>query len=279
MIKNNQRIKAVMAVAGSDPSGGAGIQADLKTYNTLGVYGCAAITCLTVQNTTGVKSYQPVDPNLVKKQMEAVLEDIEVTHIKIGMVGTDSIAQAIGSALSGFSGEVIYDPVLSSSAGQNLIDTTKLNILCEEVVNRVTVLIPNLPELEIISAKKCESTEKIASAAGGLLDKYPHLRSVIVKGGHVDVDKKEVEDVLIQRSDKPQQTPYTLHPETHPRIQTSNSHGTGCTFASAFTAFHMKTGNDVLAFKKTTGFLDQLLTKSAAYHIGHGNGPLLHHLI
>ena len=110
--------KSILSIAGSDPSGGAGIQADLKTFTAVGVYGCAAVTCLTAQNTLGVKSYLPVEPLFVKEQINMVLEDIQPDYIKIGMVGNGDIAKAIGDCLATFPGIVVYDPVLKSSSGQ-----------------------------------------------------------------------------------------------------------------------------------------------------------------
>ena len=139
--------RTVLTIGGSDPTGGAGIQADIKTLTMLGVYGAAAITCVTVQNSHGVTAIQPLDPELVAAQIRAVLDDHHVHHVKIGMVGSTPIARAIGESLAGFEGEVIYDPVLSATTGQPLMEESGLDSLRRELLRRTTILTPNLPEL------------------------------------------------------------------------------------------------------------------------------------
>ncbi len=277
MIMQNEQLRAVLSIAGSDPSGGAGIQADLKTFSTVGVYGAAAITSLTVQNTGGVICNQPVDADLVRQQVQAVLDDLDVSHIKIGMVGNRQIAMAIDECLKGFSGEVICDPVLAATTGQPLIEDNDLEALCRYVFAHATVLIPNMPELEAIAGCRCNDIGHIKEAAAVLFKRFPKLRAIIAKGGHLDVNQPEATDYLLLYNRE--SGAVTVQPESHPRIDTTNTHGTGCSFASAFTAYHQQTGDDRLAFRKTAGYMDQLLTVSSAYSIGRGHGPLLHHLI
>lgn len=267
----------VLSIAGSDPSGGAGIQADLKTFTALGVYGGAVITNLTVQNTIAVIANQPVNPEMVKQQISAVISDMDVSHVKIGMVGTADIARAIGEALNDYPGEIVCDPVLRATTGHPLVEENDLDVLSNEVLSRATVLIPNMNELEILAGVKCRNQDEIEAAAIRLFADFGRLRVIIAKGGHLDEQATEVTDYLLLRAP---QNLVTCHPESHPRIQSRNTHGTGCTFASAFTAFHLLYGDDATAFRKTTGFMDQLLTKSAESHFGHGpQGPLLHHLL
>jgi hydroxymethylpyrimidine/phosphomethylpyrimidine kinase len=266
--------KAVLTVAGSDPSGGAGIQADLKTFAVIGVYGAAAITCLTAQNTMGVASVLPVDPVMVRRQIDLVLADLPITHIKIGMVGTAAIAAAIGAALAGFAGEVVHDPVLRATAGPPLLEPTALAEVREQVIGRATVLIPNLPELQTLTGHTCTSREDILTAGRQLFADFANLRAVIVKGGHARSRQGLITDYLLLPGAGPDPDCY---PADHPWLETTNSHGTGCTFASAFTAFHLLTGSYEQAFARTTAFLAELLTISAGSRLGQGNGPLLHH--
>ena len=275
------QLKAALTIAGSDPSGGAGIQADLKTFSVLGVYGGAVITCNTVQNTTGVKSYHPVSPELVEKQIVAVLDDLDVSHIKIGMVGSLEIAGSILAALENFRGEIIWDTVLRSSAGQMLTDEAEIPQLLDMLAAKVTILTPNLPELATLTHKNITGSPAMQEAALSLLGRFANLRTIIVKGGHLQKEDGSITDYLIRRresADPHSSAACEIIAESHPHIQTNNDHGTGCTFASAFTAFHMLTGSESLAFKKTTAFLHELVKLSAPYRIGNGRGPLLHHL-
>lgn len=274
---NAESEPAILSIAGSDPSGGAGIQADIKTFSAIGVFGCAAITCLTAQNTRGVVAFQPVEPAFVRRQIELVLEDLRVTHIKIGMVGAGPVAAAINAALTGFKGEVICDPILAATGGQALFNQEELADLLEHIIDRATVITPNLPELQTLTNHPCGRPEEALTAARTLFSRFTKLRTVIIKGGHLDETSGHVTDYLMQRtnqSDEPR-----IKSAAHPRIATINTHGTGCTFASAFAAFHLITGDDEQAFRKTVGFMDQLLVRSSKLKMGHGHGPLFHHLL
>jgi len=161
----NKTENVVLTIAGSDPSGGAGIQADLKTFAVIGVYGGAVISCLTVQNTQGVFAFQPVKPTLVKKQINHVLSDFNVTHIKIGMIGSAPVAESIYDALKDYTGEIIYDPVLISSSKQELIDPKGLEAIRMQVLPICTVLTPNIHELSVLTEKKCSTKNTFRSAA------------------------------------------------------------------------------------------------------------------
>lgn len=268
---NKQQQRVILTIAGSDPSGGAGIQADLKTFSTLGVFGCAAITALTAQNTLGVEACLPVDPAFFRKQVQLVLNDMPVSHIKIGMVGSNEIAAVIDDLLDFFPGEVIYDPVLIASDGHALFEQTNPEPLLRHVVDRATVLTPNLHELELLTGMRCLNREDMIHAVQSLFTRFSRLRSVIVTGGHIHEAPKTVTDFLINRK-------LAIQTTDHPRIKTKNSHGTGCTLASAFAAFHLLFGDDALSFRKAIGFVAQLLEKSASWQLGKGTGPLVHHL-
>jgi hydroxymethylpyrimidine/phosphomethylpyrimidine kinase len=269
--------KTALTIAGSDPSGGAGIQADIKTFTVLGVYGGAVITSLTAQNTQGVFSVEPVAPSFVKEQIDYVLKDLNVTHIKIGMVGTVPIIESICEQLCSFAGEIIYDPILISSSGHYLMDQNGYDAVRQLLLDICTVVTPNLPELPVLSERKCGTHNEIFSAAEHLLNKHEKLRAVIIKGGHSQPDEKMVDDFLVKLAD--QEKKAEVIKESHPRLDTRNTHGTGCTFSAAFAAYHLLTGSDTIAFRKTVSFMDELLTLSAASDIGCGTGPLVHHLV
>lgn len=263
--------KAAFAVAGSDPSGGAGIQADLKTFTSIGVYGAGAITCLTAQNTLGVASCLPMNPAFFRKQIQLVLDDMPVSHIKIGMVGSPEIAGELSSLLRTFQGEIIYDPVMRASDGHALFNQDDPTSSLTQVVKLATVLTPNLDEVKRLSNMACGDRKSVFTAVKKIFAQFPKLRSIIVKGGHIDEAADTVTDHLITR-------PFTITASSHPRIKTINTHGTGCTFASAFTAFHLLYRDDIKAFQQTVAYIDHLLEKSAGWKMGQGNGPLIHHL-
>jgi hydroxymethylpyrimidine kinase/phosphomethylpyrimidine kinase len=266
--------KAILAIAGSDPSGGAGIQADLKTYASLGVYGCAAISCLTVQNSTGVSSVEAVAPELVKEQVRKVLDDLPVSHIKTGMIGTGAVAQAIGECLADFTGIVVCDPVLKASDGHHLLNSADLDILSKEIIARSTAVTPNFTEFQTLTGVASDSPKAIAGAAAGMFRRYPRLEAIIVKGGHLHEERQGVSDSLFLRDRQAIKTIISARP----RLKTKNSHGTGCTYASALAAYHLRTGDWQQAFQKAGDYVAELLELSAGLQMGKGTGPLWHHL-
>jgi len=267
--------KCVLTIAGSDPSGGAGIQADLKTFTAIGVYGGAVITCLTLQNTRGVFGIQPVEPDLVKKQIEYVLADLNISHIKIGMLGSAAVAESISEALDDFTGEIFYDPVLVSSSGRELIEPGGHDTIRDRLLPLCTVLTPNLPELSVLTETDCPTRNAIIGSAATLFTRGKRLRAVLVTGGHHEPGKETVTDFMIHLAPDHGTKVVEL---SHARIKSANTHGTGCTFSAAFTAYHSITGNDAEAFRCTVNYMDQLIRKSDSAKIGNGTGPLLHHL-
>ena len=268
--------QVALTIAGSDPSGGAGIQADLKTFTILGVYGGAVISCLTAQNTKGVFAIQPVQAPFVKKQIDCVLSDLNVTHIKIGMLGSAAVAESICDALAGYTGEIIYDPVLVSTSGQELIDPDGHDVIRRQLLPICTVLTPNVPELSILSGINCSTKDTLHSAAVKLFQHYKKLRSVIITGGHFEPEKNVITDFLLKTNTT---TPQVDGEEiSHPRIASNNTHGTGCTFSAAFTAYHLLTGDDSESFRRSTRYMETIIKNSASTKIGHGTGPLIHYL-
>lgn len=273
--------RSALIIAGSDPSGGAGIQADIKTFTAVGVYCGAVITSVTCQNTTGVSYFSPLSPTLVKDQIESVLTDLNISHIKIGMLGSAGIVRGVKEILADFTGEIIFDPVMAAGSGDPLYNKQEEEGSrgIREVIELATIITPNLDELAAISGLPCPDSRRACEAAGVVLEQYPRLRAVCLTGGHLEEDPGLMTDFLIksplrmEAGEKPE-----VISRSHNHVKTPNLHGTGCTFASAYCAYHLLTGEDREAFQLATGFTARLIKKSTEYRIGHGNGPLLHFL-
>lgn len=264
-------LPTILTVAGSDPTGGAGIQADLKTLTALGVYGAAAITCITVQNSCGVSESVPLDCGLVIRQVQAVLADHDVTHIKMGMIGAIEIARVLGEFLTGFHGEVIYDPVLASTTGHSLFQDSSLDELENQLISKVTVLTPNANELAQLCQKPVGTPVEADYCARSLLARHQRLQAVVVKGGHLEPDSPTIHDFLVMRDQE------TLT-SARPRISSRNLHGTGCTYASAFAAYHCRTRDYPQTFSLTGAYMDAIIRASSTLSFvksGMG-GPLVH---
>lgn len=264
----------ILSIAGSDPSGGAGIQADLKTMTSIGVYGAAAITCLTVQNSNGVQEVVALSDTFVKAQIEAVLDDHNVTHIKIGMLGNAKIVKCIAQILQSFDGEVIYDPVLASTSGNSLLTTDAFLSLEEELLPRISYLTPNSSELQQISKKPSDRVQDSINCAKIVLKKYPLMKAIIVKGGHLDIESSTISDFLVQPGE-------VLHESKRNRIGNPNLHGTGCTYSSAL-ASYLSLQNDIAtAFKLTGKYMDTIICSGIGKSTvkNKSNGPLLHFLV
>lgn len=262
----------LLAIAGSDPSGGAGIQADLKTMTTVGVYGAAAITCLTVQNSLGVEEVQPLDPDFVERQIQLVLDDHFVTHIKIGMLGSHKIVQMMYKILYNFEGTVVFDPVLAATTGESLLLGNGFELLKTKLLAHTSYLTPNKKELELLAGKSVQTVNDGIRCAESLLVDYPKMKGIIVKGGHFDTEQSNISDILIlQNGDQIE--------SKRQRITCSNLHGTGCTYSTALTSY-MLLGNCVeSAFRKTGSFMNNIIQAGIGRQItrSNTNGPLIHH--
>jgi hydroxymethylpyrimidine kinase/phosphomethylpyrimidine kinase len=263
----------LLSIAGSDPSGGAGIQADLKTMTVIGAYGAAAITCLTVQNSRGVQEIKALTGDFVQAQIQAVLEDHNVTHIKIGMTGNTEIIECLAQILHSFSGEVIFDPVLVSTTGEPLLTTEALLALNQKLLPVVSYLTPNTSELQLLSNSTITTNIDALNCAKSLLKNYPSMKAVIVKGGHLDESAKQISDFLVQKGD-------IITESKRQRLKNPNLHGTGCTYSSAFTSYLYLENKTVTAFKMAGQYMNTIIqagsTKSASK--SPSNGPLLHFL-
>lgn len=259
----------VLTIAGSDPSGGAGIQADLKTFTAAGVYGAAVITALTAQNTRLVSGVMAVPEDFVKQQLDAVLSDIRVDIIKLGMIPNSAVCETIVPYLSDYT--VVCDPVMISTSGCNLIDDPAVAALVEYIIPRSDFLTPNHDELQTLCGRPVID---VKSAGRDLLARFDRLTGVVLKGGHIDTESRHVIDILMLKEGSRIREII----ETRPRYFTKNTHGTGCTFASAFAAFLAKKLPPAAAFSKAVDFTNHLIDISRNSAVGGGNGPLLHHL-
>lgn len=256
-------MRTALTIAGSDSGGGAGIQADLKTFAALGVYGTSAITAVTAQNTLGVTASAPLAADLVTAQIEAVAGDIAIHATKTGMLANAAIVEAVVAAIEELELPlVVVDPVMVSKGGQRLLDDDGVQALRLELLPRARVVTPNLPEAEALSGRRIESLAGAREAARRIRDMG--ARAVIVKGGHGV--GTQIVDVLLDGD--------TFHEFRTPRIDTKNTHGSGCTFASAVAA-HLALGR---ALPEATEQAQRYVAGAIAHAlaIGRGHGPLGH---
>lgn len=212
-----------LTIAGSDPCGGAGIQADLKTFHRLEVYGEAVITLITVQNTLTVDRVEVLDADLVRQQIDAVIKDIPPGAAKTGALGSAAVVRAIAEAAASFSFPLVVDPVLFSSKGSPLLDAEGRQALIEELMPRAFLLVPNLSEASDLAGFTVTDIPAMRRAAEALAQRGP--KNVLVKGGHL---RGEAVDILYANG--------SFHEYAASRIATSQTHGTGCTFSAAITA-------------------------------------------
>ena len=216
----------VLIIAGSDSSGGAGIQADIKTVTALGSYAMTAITAVTSQNTTGVRSIISINPKEIFNQIVFTCKDIRPDVIKIGMLHSSKIIETVINGLNKVNiSKIILDPVMVAKGGATLIDTKAIDILKKKLIKKVFLITPNIPEAEILTKTKIKNTEDMINAANILL-RYG-AKNVLVKGGHLN--KKIVQDVLVNKKE--------IKIFKNKKISTKNTHGTGCTLSSAIATY------------------------------------------
>lgn len=259
-------IRNVLSVAGSDPSGGAGIQADLKAFSARGTYGMAALTALTAQNTTGVSGIHLVPADFVANQIEAVFADVRVDAVKIGMIATADIARAVSRALTPHRGlPVVLDPVMIAKGGAALLDPQAVSALRDSLLPLATHLTPNLPEaaalLDCAVATDRRGMEEQARALHDLAG-----TTVILKGGHLE--GAESPD-LIHDGDGA----FWIEGRRH---QTANTHGTGCTLSSALAAELAKGADTRSALAAAKSYVAGAVASSGTLTVGHGHGPTHH---
>ena len=253
----------VLIIAGSDSSGGAGIQADIKTVTALGSYAMTAITAVTIQNTTGVKSIVPIDPKEISNQIEFTSKDIKPDVIKIGMLHSTKVIKSVIRSLDKIKvKKIILDPVMVAKGGTKLIDDEAIQLLKDQLIKKVSLITPNIPEAEILTQTKIKTQEDMIFAGSILIGLG--AKNVFIKGGHLK--SKIVQDIFVNKNE--------IMTISNRRITTNNTHGTGCTLSSAISTF--------FACGKTLKKSCELATKyvnnsiRSNLNFGKGHGPINH---
>lgn len=263
---SKQRYVRVLTIAGSDSGGGAGIQADLKTFAALGCYGMTAITALTAQNTVGVQAIHAVPPEFLRAQLQSVLDDIGVDAVKIGMLHTPEVVRTVAWAIGHYGLQrVVLDPVMVATSGDRLIADETVEVLVRELFPLASVVTPNLDEAALLIGRPIDGAHALEDAGRSLL--AMGARAALVKGGHLAGD--EVVDLLVQ----PGQPSLRLASQ---RIASRNVHGTGCTLSSAIAA-HLAQGLALdAAVERARAYILGAIAAGAGVQTGQGHGPLNH---
>lgn len=259
--------KRVLTIAGSDPSGGAGIQADLKTMSACGCFGTTAITAIVDENTVGVYGVHPVPIDFVKGQIKSVVDDIGVDAVKIGMLHSSELILAVKEMLVRYGiANIVLDPVMVATSGDKLLQDEAISTLQNELIPMVRVITPNIPEAEILSGRTIRTQSDLPEVIKSL--SCNGTVSVLLKAGHlseeelVDVFYNAETDEIIELRSK--------------RIMTRNTHGTGCTFSSAVASFLAQQLPLNEAIKEAKNYMNQAIAEGSKYEIGKGHGPVHH---
>ncbi len=262
----------VLSIAGSDPSGGAGLQADLKTVSALGCYGMTAIVAVVDENTVGVTGVHPIPVEFVKGQIRSCLDDVGADAVKIGMLHSAELVRAVRDTLADYQipGGIVLDPVMVATSGDPLLEPDSVSTLKEQLIPMARVITPNIPEAEILLQKPI--------AGGDLAEAAYELSklcgtSVLLKAGHLTLSDNKISTL----------TDYFYNAETGkltalsgPRCETVNTHGTGCTLSSAIAAYLAKGYSLDAAVSKAKDYITAAIAAGSAYKIGHGHGPVHH---
>ncbi|MDL2284304.1 bifunctional hydroxymethylpyrimidine kinase/phosphomethylpyrimidine kinase [Oxalobacter sp. OttesenSCG-928-P03] len=258
-------IANVFSIAGTDPTGGAGIQADLKTFSAMGTYGMAAITAVVAQNTSGVRAFQPLSPSFVADQIDAVFEDVRVDVVKIGMVATADIARAIEDRLAWHKPPcIVLDPVMVAKSGDLLLQPDAVAAIRDILTPMATVITPNLPEAGVLLDRDMpKSREEMRAILPDLLALGSQW--VLLKGGHLPGET--ILDILCGKNE--------MIDIEGPRIETNNLHGTGCTLSAALSALLTRFDMPESA-RRARAYLTEALVQSSRLTVGKGKGPVHH---
>ena len=253
-----------LTIAGSDSGGGAGIQADLKTFSALGAYGASVITAITAQNTRAVTAVHDIPPGIVAAQIRAVFDDLAVGAVKIGMLSSPEIIETVADGLTGCGVPIVLDPVMIAKSGDPLLQDAAVETLKARLLPLATVLTPNLPEAARLTGRDV-GQESDPGLAKDLLSLGP--KAVLLKGGHAQ--GPDCTDLLVQQDG-------TTRQYTAPRIDTQNTHGTGCTLSAAIAA-GLATGAPLAdAVARAHGYLHQAIVAADSLGVGAGHGPVHH---
>jgi hydroxymethylpyrimidine/phosphomethylpyrimidine kinase len=269
------RIPKVLTIAGSDSGGGAGIQADLKTIAALGGYGMSVITAITAQNTLGVTRIQDIDLDVIEAQIDAVLLDIGADIVKVGMLASPEIVGAVAKALRRHGiKRIVLDPVLRATSGASLGGDDTAQAILAELFPIASLVTPNLDEAALLLGRELKGPDDFKLAAQELLDMGP--QAVLIKGGHLDATHTQITDFLMWRSLEDGLEVVQSKAFKHYRVNTANTHGTGCTLASAI-ATYLADGHDLThAVAKGIAYIEVGLEAGRFLSIGEGPGPLWH---
>ena len=253
----------LLIIAGSDSSGGAGIQADIKTATSLGVYAMTAITAITAQNTTGVKSIVPVPPKEIFNQISFSVQDIKPNSVKIGMLQNVGVIKEVIKAIKKYKlKNIIIDPVMVAKGGHRLISNSSINYLRKKLLPFALLVTPNIPEAETLIKKRIKTLEDIIKAGKEILKFGPKF--VLIKGGHTN--KSYIEDVLISKNN--------IKIFKNKKIKTKNTHGTGCTLSSAIASFISKNYGMNESCRRSIQYVHKAILLNPKF--GRGHGPINH---
>ncbi len=259
--------KRVLSIAGSDPSGGAGIQADLKSISACGCFAATAITAIVDENTIGVYGVHPVPNNFIKGQICSVLDDIGADAIKIGMLHSSELILTVKECLLKYNiKNIVLDPVMVATSGDSLLQPEAVLTLKKELISMCRIITPNIPEAEILSKTSIKSIEDMRKIVSKLSNQYK--TSVLLKGGHLKEEK--IVDILFNY-----ETSEIIELESA-YIKTKNKHGTGCSLSSAIASFLAHEHNLNMAVSLAKKYIDNAIEAGAEYKIGKGNGPVHH---
>jgi hydroxymethylpyrimidine/phosphomethylpyrimidine kinase len=262
-------MRTALTIAGSDSGGGAGIQADLKTFAACGVYGTSAITAVTAQNTLGVTAWEAVSTDLVVAQIEAVAGDLPPQAVKTGMLATAAIVEAVAAAIGGLDlPNLVVDPVMIAKGGDRLLREDAVAAIKVHLLKLAEIVTPNIPEAEVLSGGSIRTIADMRAAARRIRALGP--RVVVVKGGHMDADATDAGDVVIDVVCTPDEE-FELR---GPRLGTRHTHGTGCTFAAAAAAFLAQDHAVDEALRHAREYLEGAIRHAPG--LGQGHGPLNH---
>ena len=264
---NDKPYRRVLTIAGSDSSGGAGIQADLKTFAANGCYGMSVITALTAQNTQGVAAIHAAPVDFVAKQIDAVLADVGADAVKIGMLFSPELIETVARKLKEYRvTRIVLDPVMVAQSGDKLLRDDAVAALQTHLIPLAEIVTPNVPEAEVLLGTRIGTLDGAAAAAEELM--RFGCRNVLVKGGHLEGEASD--DCLFLGAEK------RLVRLAGARIETRNNHGTGCTLSSAIAAFLARGFEMEEAVRRAKAYVAAAIQAGAAYRIGHGHGPVHH---
>ena len=273
LLPTSVQIPKVLTIAGSDSGGGAGIQADLKVITSLGAYGLSVITAITAQNTLGVTAIQDIDLQIIEAQIDAVLSDIGADSVKIGMLASPEIVQLVAKSLRkhGIT-RIILDPVLRATSGASLGGDDTAQAMISELFPMASLVTPNLEEASLLLGRDIYQVDDFKSAADELLALGP--QAVLIKGGHLDAKHAELTDFLMWRSIEDGLEITQSKEFKHRRIDTENTHGTGCSLSAAI-ATYLADGHDLAhSVAKAIAYVEAGLEAGRYLSIGEGSGPL-----